>query len=96
MNVVDIDKEIDKLEAIKKILLSPAENNIDFIFKSYIETEALAKSKKLIDRMNIRQENGNKYQFNDIRRLIKSNHPAVSEETRELAQMILKKNKIRR
>ncbi|WP_069998238.1 hypothetical protein [Cellulosilyticum sp. I15G10I2] len=96
MTLDDVEKSIAELERIKAILSRPIENSIHLIFRAYIETEALSKTKKIIDTYDIRQEDGNKYQVNDISELLASDTEQVDHETKVLAQVILKKNKTRR
>lgn len=96
MTIEDLTKEIEQINHLIEILKVPVKNDIHFIYKTYIETEQLAKTKKKIDEKGIVQENGNKYQINDISELISSNRTDVDEDTRKLAQKILNRNKIKR
>lgn len=96
MKIEQINKQIEELEAIRSILQAPIQNDSQLIFRTYIDTEHLAKTKKLIDSHNIVQENGNKYQVNDISKFIESDRADVDEATKRLAVKILKQHKTKR
>lgn len=96
LTVNDVENNISELQRIKAILLRPVKNGIHMIFKTYIATEKLSETKKIIDLHGFRQEDGNKYQVNDISELLASDREEVDQETKELAQVILKKNRTRR
>lgn len=96
MKLEKIEQKIQELEQIKSILLKPILNPSHLIFRTYIETESLLKTKKIIDKQNIIQDNGNKYQVNDISKFIESNRKDVDEATKRLAVKILKQHKTKR
>lgn len=96
MRIEQVEQQLKELEKIRCILLKPIANTSHLIFRTYIETESLLKTKKIIDKHNIIQENGNKYQVNDISRFIESNRQDVDEATKKLAIKLLKQHKTKR
>lgn len=74
----------------------PIENQEHFIFRAYIETESLERTRKLITEANIKKDDGNKYQVNDISTFIYNGCQCVDKHTQEVARAILKRNRIKR
>lgn len=96
MKISYIENEIKKLELLKSVLEMDIQNDSHRIYRAYIETERLSETKKIIDRYGITQEDGNKFQVNDISKFILKEHKEVDEITRQIAIKILKKNKTKR
>lgn len=91
MTVETLKEEINALQEYITILRLPVVNDKNFILMSYIKTESLAKTKKLIN--HCKMDNGNKYQLNDIRDLILNGAIEVDERVNDLAYSIYRANK---
>ena len=96
MTLDEVRKQLKKLKKIQHVLQMPIENNQHFILRTYIETESLEKTRKLVTEKNIRKEDGNKYQVNDISAFIARGCESVDNDTQEIAKSILKRNSIKR
>lgn len=96
MTLSEINKQISELKKIRDILLIPIVNEQHFIFRAYIETESLERTRKLVTEANIRKEDGNKYQVNDISAFISKECACVDKDTQEVARTILRRNSIKR
>ena len=96
MKLKQVEQQIKELEDVKKVLEMPIENQSHLIYRAYVETESLLKTKAIIDSNNIFQSNGNKFQVNDISQFIEEEHPEVDKSTRKLAIRLLKKHKTKR
>ncbi len=91
MTVEELKDEIHALQEYITILELPVLNDKDYILRSYIRTESLAKTKKLIS--HCRMSNGNKYQLNDIRDLVLNGVADIDNRINDLAYRIYQANK---
>lgn len=96
MILSEVSEQIEKLKRTRDILLMPIANNEHFIFRAYIETESLERTRRLITEANIKKYDGNKYQVNDISAFIANECAHVDKSTQELARTILRRNSIKR
>ena len=96
MILSEVDEQIEKLKKIRDILLMPISNEEHFIFRAYIETESLERTRRMITEANIKKDDGNKYQVNDISAFISQKCACVDKDTQEVARTILRRNSIKR
>lgn len=96
MTLGEVNEQIEKLKKIRDTLLIPIASKEHFIFRSYIETESLERTRKLVTEANIKKDDGNKYQVNDISSFIAKECACVDPNTQEVARTILKRNSIKR